>query len=83
MTMTRKRKFEAELEGSMVARIKNRRRFQNLTIVTWNMQGGGSDTNKAALLRRYMRSPDVVAICLQECGRLFDWDDTRLCLITI
>jgi endonuclease/exonuclease/phosphatase family metal-dependent hydrolase len=48
------------------------------TVISWNMQGGGSDVDKATILRRLMRRPSVVAICLQECGDLFQWTSADL-----
>lgn len=42
-------------------------------IITWNMQGAGSNLEKSQRLRKYMRNDNVTAICLQECGNLFEW----------
>jgi hypothetical protein len=42
------------------------------------MQGGGSDADKASVLRTYMRDGITAVICLQECGRLMDWTDQNL-----
>lgn len=45
-----------------------------LKVVTWNMQGGQQDANKAQYLRKYMKDPMVVAIAVQECTDLFGWN---------
>ncbi len=49
------------------------RHTKRFCMISWNMQGGGSDVDKATRLRGYMQRPDVDAICLQECGDLFNW----------
>lgn len=75
-TRTQKRKRE-EKAAPPAAAAKKRFRLANntVTVISWNMQGGGSDTTKAACLRSLMKSERVVAICLQECGSLFGWPD--------
>lgn len=71
MKRTRAQSRAADIEER---RPKRQRFIAARTVVTWNMQGGGADATKAARLRRFMRSPDVHVICLQECGNLFGWN---------
>jgi hypothetical protein len=42
-------------------------------VVTWNMEGSGGSDSKSQIVRSLMKDDEVNAICLQECGSLFNW----------
>lgn len=46
-----------------------------LRLVSWNMQGSGSNATKKAKLRMLMARKDLDGILLQECGRLDEWSE--------
>ena len=77
LTRGQKRKVDVLTEPGYVARGKIRK-LNEMKIVSWNMQGVGAGVGKAGFLRNLMRQDGVVAICLQECGNLFNWTNQDL-----
>ncbi|WP_282607693.1 endonuclease/exonuclease/phosphatase family protein [Pelagibius sp. Alg239-R121] len=59
-------------------RVSKRLKLEPKRIVTWNLQGAGGDAAKPAEVRRLMGVPGIDAICLQECGDLYNWNDDDL-----
>ena len=80
MVQTRTRKQRDVYDSAPVAKRLRPRVTGSIGIVTWNMQGTGSDADKSALLKKLMGMPDAAVVCLQECGVLFGWPSSPLSL---
>jgi len=77
LTRSAKRKLDEEKSGPS-SKAGKRTMPDRFSVISWNMQGSGGGDVKASTLRAYMKRVGVSVICLQECGKLFDWTDDDL-----
>jgi hypothetical protein len=70
-TRTGKRKRDHE-EGSVARRTRAKVTGGAYDIVTWNMEGSGSDADKKAKVKKLLNDKRVRVIHLQECGNQAD-----------